>query len=129
MKYNTQQVSEALANAYARLMAYTLAHFKAIDAQTIADRALDEAKQRVLLAHADDPKALGSNEAARKAKIDELTAAELAAVRAAEDGIRKARADQEMARIEVDHYRAQLRCLEVEVGATEAEARGFIARV
>lgn len=129
MKYNTPQVSDALASAYARLMAYTLAHFKALDAQAEADRALEEAKQRVILAHADDPKALGSNEAARKARIDELTATELAAVRTAEYTLRKARADQEMARIEVEHYRAQLRCLEVEVGAAEAEARGIIARV
>lgn len=87
--------------------------------------ALARRKQEVINQNSSDMKALGSNEAVREASIALLCTAEAEVLVRAETAQRQARDVQEIARLEVDRCRTELRTYEVEVGAMRemAEAR------
>lgn len=95
--------------------------FDAAEVTTHAKRDLKLARQRIIAENAADPKALGSNEAAREATIAEMTATLAAQVEGAEDAERKARNALELAADEVAACRALLRCLEL-IAAEREEA-------
>lgn len=76
--------------------------------------ALATAKSRILLNHAEDPKALGANEAARSARIDELTQEEREAFASAEMVRRQLALEVEIARLTWDLARNLVRAAEVE---------------
>lgn len=116
MNFTIEQLSTRLEDAYDRLKGATIA-VQEKNAEVIrAQQALSETRQAIIAKHADDPKALGPNEAARNARIDEMTEADRQVVRIAEDALRLDRDRLEIVRIEVESLRAQLRCLEVAAG-------------
>lgn len=129
MNYTIKEISSALEAAYTHLRTVTGDVHSLTDAQASMQRELIAARQRVILEHAEDPKALGSNEAARNAAIDALTAAERQNVQDVDDSLRAASNRQVLAKHEVELWRAQLRCAEVEVAAVDLDARGYVARV
>lgn len=102
-----------LASAYTALHLATAEAFTAAETQYLAAANLATNRTAILLNHADDPKALGANEAARSAKIDELSTDERAELFQADQALRRARHGAELARMKVEGLRAQLRCLEV----------------
>jgi c-di-GMP-binding flagellar brake protein YcgR len=74
--------------------------------------ALSEARSKVLVDHADDIKALGTNEAVREANISKLVEKEKEALRFAEIDYTGCRNAHQIATIDVEALRALLRCLE-----------------
>jgi hypothetical protein len=74
--------------------------------------ALSDARSKVLVNHADDIKALGTNEAIREANISKLVEKEKEALRIAEIDYTGCRNAHQLATIGVEALRAQLRCLE-----------------
>lgn len=76
-------------------------------------RLVAEKRQSILLEYAEDPKALGGNEAARTAAIDNMLGDAKAELTRLETEEQSLRATLEIARIRVEGLRAQLRCLEV----------------
>ena len=75
------------------------------------ERKVVSEKNRILTTY--DPKELGANEASRNAKIEEFIAEFREGHRDAEEQNRRAKHFLELARIEVEGSRAQLRCLEL----------------
>lgn len=129
MTYTINQISKELDAAYAVLMAATERVFNLTNDHSQMHRELVEARQKVILDHAEDPKALGSNETARNAAIDALTVKQRQNVQDVDDSLREARHKQEIARMEVELWRSHLRCAEVEVAAHEHGGMGFVAQV
>lgn len=118
MKLTINELSTKLEEAYISLKIATRAVHIRTEEHAKAQRALTEARQAIIAKHADDPKALGNNETARNARVEEMTAEERAAVREAEDALRRERDHLEIVRIEVEGLRAQLRCHEVAASLT-----------
>lgn len=83
---------------------------------------LATAKQAVIAAHAEDPKKLGGNEAAREAAINAMCSAQVIALQTAEESERLAKNAVELATIRVNGLRAQLRILEVAAGMGMGDA-------
>lgn len=110
------ELSLRLDEAYYHLTIATRAVQIQASEHAAAQQDLTEARQAVISKHADDPKALGSNEAARNAKLDELTVIERQDLHEKAEALRQARDQQELARLGVESLRAQLRCHEVAVG-------------
>lgn len=110
------ELRERVTEAYAELAFAVRDAFAAetllIDAQTDNSRA----RAAIILAHAADPKQLGSNEAAREAKLADLTSESGSLVRLRETESRDYRHRLELARLRVESVRAQLRLAELAVG-------------
>ena len=93
-------------NLQATRAAYTtriglVAEMVKAETRLTADRLeLEAAKVAILTANADDPKALGGNEAARSARLADLTAEEARRVQASAAVVDALRAELEMARLE-----------------------------
>jgi len=112
MQYTVEQVSKAIGVAYAAPKASTAKVQEATTEHASAQQELTEARQAIIRKHADDPKALGSNEAARNARIEELVVIERQQAHDAAEALRDARDQQELDRLDVEHWRAQLRAFE-----------------
>jgi nicotinamide mononucleotide adenylyltransferase len=97
---------------YYYLRQRTIDVFKANNALIEAEKALEEATDAILVKYADDPKALGSSEVYRKAKIAEMTVNEREEARQAERAVQLAKHNVEIARLDVEAARANLRCVE-----------------
>lgn len=111
-------LGEMLRRNYAGLEDASLAAFHASESAGDARRNLAHAREEILREHS-DPKALGANEAAREARIAELTMTERAFVTGAEREEREARFAMEMWRLQVEESRALLRLLEVQAGTVK----------
>ncbi len=116
MKYTISDISASLEAAYYHLRQVNEWVHEWTGTVATAERALADRRASIIEDYAADPKALGSNEAARNAVIDSLCIPEREALRKAQDTLRGHRHAQEQARLEVDLWRAQLRCAEVNVG-------------
>lgn len=99
-----EQATQTLKNA-------TLEVHLAQEANLAAKASLDDAQKAILTANAEDPKKLGANEAARQAKLDELTSAEVDAVRTASADLRQKQYELDIAKLDMDLLR-QLKHLE-----------------
>lgn len=113
INFTINQISQNLENTYAELIAATRETQRLTAEQSKAQVALTEARQAILLQYAENPKDLGSNEAARNARIDELTATQKTYAREMETDLTVSRDRQAIAGLEVEHWRAQLHCAEV----------------
>ncbi len=101
-----------LAVAYSSLRASVCA-MQIAEARVLEARVeLATAKNTVLINHADDIKALGTNEAVREANISKLVENERTAFSDAEGDYTSCRNAHQLAQLEVEALRAQLRCLE-----------------
>ena len=78
-----------------------------------ADRAVDVAKAKILLDHADDPKALGTNETLRKAALDDMTAGLQETAAAARKRYDLTQFQAQLVDIEVRRVQAWLKAIEV----------------
>lgn len=92
----------------------------ALTAQNVALSDVHEAKielarrrASILQAHADNPKELGGNEAAREASLDFLTITERNTLTDAEVRLRAAQTRTECARLDWDRVRLQVRLLDI----------------
>lgn len=119
MTYVLEDLSKTLESAYTLLIEATQTAHEATEAVFAAKSDLARERAAILLANAADPKALGSNEAAREATLADLTAPFVASLRTAEAADRKAGNDQALAKLAVEACRAQLRVLEA-AGSLEA---------
>lgn len=130
MKYTITEISTALETAYKTLMQMTEFVSEWSGKVNEAQRELATAKQAIILAHAEDPKKLGANEAARNAAIDDLTRDQRGHLLGCEAALATHRHNLDLARMEVEHWRAQLRCAEAFVATGELEgARGIVLKV
>lgn len=105
-------LASELAIAYGSLRGAVCAMQVAEAKTTEARAALATARAGVLINHSDDIKALGTNEAVREANISKLIEAEKAAMADAEFAYTSCRNTHQLATIDVEALRAQLRCLE-----------------
>lgn len=78
-----------------------------------AELALQNKEQQIIAANAEDPKALGSNEAARKAAIAAQTQAESANVKDYELKLLHARMESDIAKVRLDQAKTGVRLLEL----------------
>lgn len=78
-----------------------------------AECALQQKEHQILADNAEDPKALGSNDAARKAAIANLTQSETDIVKDYEHRLITARMEVEVAKLRLDQVKANLRLLEL----------------
>lgn len=101
--------------AYAELIAHTHQVQKAQSIVQTDRGILNQVRAKIILKHADDPKALGANEAAREAKLAELTAGKVSILQDAEALLRDSQNDERLAALKVESLRAQLRCIEASV--------------
>lgn len=108
-------------DAYETLSYRLTSAFHAGETTRQTSEALTAEKQKILLDFAADPKALGANEAARTAKIADMTAGLAVTLAAVEKEERQARHELDLARLRVDHLRAQLRVAEVAAGLSRHE--------
>ncbi|WP_395146121.1 hypothetical protein [Armatimonas sp.] len=77
---------------------------------------LAKGRNGLLVKYADDPKALGANEAAREARLSEYLSLKIADCMESEGALALAKQSRDLAQLEVEHLRSQLRCLECAVG-------------
>jgi hypothetical protein len=118
---NVADVSERLGAAYHDLeTALTACHLREVAVNTLRLSLTDE-RRAILRDYAADPKALGANEAAREARLAELTAPLSEALREAEEQLAEGRHTLEVARLHVERERAALRLLEVQAAACGRE--------
>lgn len=110
------ELAVLVTDAYKNLKAKTEAAFDKTKNRQSADALVREMQQGILLQHADDPKALGANEAARNAKIAELTQAELADQSLAAKLEQQALHELKIASIDVEFVRTTLRVAELAAG-------------
>ena len=130
MKYTIAEISASLEAAYYHLRQMTEFVFEWNGKVQEASRELASAKQAIILANAEDPKKLGANEAARNAAIDDLTRDQRGHLLGCEAALAQHRHNLELARLEVEHWRAQLRCIEAFVATGELEgAHGIVLKV
>lgn len=109
----TLNLSTCLSFAYDKLTTLTQ-EVQAAELQLSKARvALVTERAEILLTHADDPKALGANEAAREAKLASLTATARDVVAECDAVATAAKNNLQLQGIVVEGLRAQLRCLEV----------------
>lgn len=107
------ELSSCFGFAYDKLAALTQ-EVQAAESQLSKARvALATERAEILLAHADDPKALGANEAAREAELASLTATARDVVAECDAVATSAKNNLQLQGIVVEGLRAQLRCLEV----------------
>lgn len=106
-----------LADNYTTLRAAMQGAFEAVEEANSARLDLKEAQARILRDYADNPKELGGNEAARQARIDELTGDHRYNLAHAEDAERQARHQLDLARLDLEASRAQLRIAELLAGS------------
>jgi hypothetical protein len=119
----TKTLGQNLETSYGVLIIAVQEAFKASTVASESRQALKAHQQAVILEHAEDPKALGSNEAARTARIAELTVDSSDHVRLVEVNERLANHKVEIARLELEADHAQLRILELVAKFDELEAR------
>lgn len=113
MMMTTEKLSTSLRNAYENLFALTMESQQAELQLSKARAALATERAEILLTHADDPKALGANEAAREAKLASLTASARDIVAECDAVATSAKNSLHLQSIVVEGLRTQLRCLEV----------------
>ncbi len=115
---NTETLREELTTAYNRLCAMVTEQGN-LEADIWQARVeLQDAKAKIL--RDVDPKELGANEAQRNAQIELLVVIPRQRLGELEQGQMELRPRIEVARLRVEHLRAQLRLLEVEVGFQRA---------
>lgn len=108
-----EELRTYLSDSYVKLFTRTQ-EVQAAELQLSKARAaLATERAEILLAHADDPKALGANEAAREAKLASLTASARDIVAECDAVATSAKNSLHLQSIVVEGLRAQLRCLEV----------------
>lgn len=78
-----------------------------------AECTLQHKEHQILADNAEDPKALGSNDAARKAAIAKLTQAETDIVKDHEHRLITARMEVDVSKLKLDFAKANLRLLEL----------------
>lgn len=105
------EISVALQGVYDELANAVVNVFETGETLLEWEKKIAQEKARILTTH--DPKELGSNEATRNAKIEEMIAEFREGHRDAEQQSRLAKHCLEQARIDVEGTRAQLRCLEL----------------
>lgn len=76
-------------------------------------RILEDQRQEILLEHADDPKRLGANEAAREASLRSMTLEARQQAESAERALTEAKNAVRVTTLDVELARFQLRLLEV----------------
>lgn len=113
---NIAELQSQITAAYTRLDSAQVEAFNKLTARQSADALVAETRQGILLQHADDPKQLGGNEAARNARIEELMHSELAAQSAAVREQQQADHELRRAQTTVECTRAILRTVEVAAG-------------
>lgn len=86
---------------------------EALGKELSARRALESARNTVVVANADDPKALGANEATRNAKIAELTSVENNDVVVAENHTRALKHILTLAQLDWEYCKQCIRIAEV----------------
>lgn len=82
-----------------------LAVHTAFEANLLAKTMLNDAQNAILVANADDPKKLGSNEAVRQASLKEQTSTEVEIARLAEAALREKQHLLELARHDMELLR------------------------
>ncbi len=105
-------LAKRIENAYRELSECTDGAYHMAEAVAAARRALTAKKQQILRDNAENPKALGANEAAREATIAALTAPQAETLINAEADAKEANHALAMAEIDVQAALAQLRILE-----------------
>jgi hypothetical protein len=111
-----EKLGHDLAAAYTTLKAATQNLQEAAEETIACKRGLTIAEQRIINEHADDPKRLGGNKEAREAAIAEMTADHRLEVERAEDDERKAKNALDLAKLDLEAARVQLRVLELVAG-------------
>lgn len=106
-----RDLSDRLTSAHSVLVDATRAAFIASENALVARLTVKDAEQRVINDHADDPKKLGANEAARAARIAELISDERAALFSDERQERHAKVAVEVARLKVQAIQDELKAL------------------
>lgn len=99
------ELSIKLEQAAKTLKAATREVYLAQEANLAARANLDDAQKAILNANAEDPKKLGANEAARQAKLDELTSTEVENARVAAASLRQRQHELDMAKLDMDLLR------------------------
>jgi hypothetical protein len=124
-----QETSKAAYGAIQCLQDATDIHHASRLSLIDAERAVKDARNGILAKHAEDPKALGSNEAARDASVAALCSKETAALDSArraaiatEGDVNRAKLDLDGYKIGVDHAKAlvSLAELRTQVSVTNA---------
>lgn len=113
MTTTTQTLGHRLADNYTTLRAAIQAAFEAAEETARAKADLKYAQQRIINQHAENPKELGGNEAARNARIDELTTQHREELARAEADERNARHALDLARLDLSATQAQVQILEL----------------
>lgn len=130
MNYTIAEISASLEASYAHLRQCMEFVSEWTGTVNESHRELAVAKQTIILANAADPKALGANEAARNATLEDLTRDQREILLTNEKILASHRHQLELARLEVEHWRAQLRCVEAFVATGEIEgAYGLVLKV
>lgn len=110
--HNLDALSTLFNDAYGVLIEATRNAGESAQAVDDARKGLEERKAQILCDYAADPKALGSNEESRKAKLLELCGPERDLVLLAEYADRKFALAVTLAKLDVDACDRQLRILE-----------------
>lgn len=111
-----KELQESILNAYRNLKNAQEVAFNAVGTRLNADEVVLDRKLTILLEHADDPKKLGANEAARDAAIRQMLRVEIGTQAMAVENERLAQHKLRMAQIDVEFVRAMLRTVEVAAG-------------
>lgn len=108
-----RNLSDRLTSAHTVLVDATKEALAASEAVLIAKLTLKDAEQRILNDNAADPKALGSNEATRAARIAELTTGEREDLFNAEREDRRLKGARDVAQLRVQAIQDELRAFEL----------------
>ncbi len=111
-----EAIQEELAVSLGGLNSAIKMAFDSDEAVLRAKEELAKARSLILIAFADNPKELGSNEAAREAKLADLTSESAGNLRVAEMSARHRRLGLEEARLQHGFVRDKIRLCEVAVG-------------
>lgn len=120
---NPQIIGNNLATAYTTLLDASAQAFATSEHVSFERANLLKREQAILVEYAEDPKALGSNEAARAATLATMTKLERENVSDAEAKDRLARHNVTVASQLVEAARAQLRVAELAAGMVPAGMR------
>ena len=113
MMFIREELEKQASDARDALYVATMEAEEAAIEELCTRRDLENAKNSVILAHAEDPKALGSNEAARTARITDLTDVERKAFEGAEATTRAKRHTLALAQIDWDYAKLCVRIAEI----------------
>jgi len=104
-------LTDNIGNVTTVLKGCIVEEFKAREALTIMQKALQVARNEIIVKHADDPKVLGSNEAARNAKIESMLKTELDNVELAQKSVDVARLNTILAQLDFDGIKLAVKAL------------------